>query len=127
MESERNGEKEFYIRAERFEHVIYDAGNDNRESKKDTPQIIEEINEYFKSVPHEDLKFSVEGMAEGFGINKKILYEWVKTDMEFSTTLERFKNIQENDPFKTDTVEDVQVSSMLMALILMETRDRHQK
>ena len=66
-------------------------------------------------------------MAEKFGINRKTLYEWVKTDPEFSGALELFKNIQENDPFKTDTVEDVQVSSMLMALILMETRDRHYK
>ena len=66
-------------------------------------------------------------MAENFGINRKILYKWVKTDTEFSATLERFKNIQENDPFKTDTAADIQVSGMLMALILMETRDRHNK
>src|SRR5688500_14156672 len=121
MESERKEEKVFYVRTDRIEHVIYEA-DANKEIKKDTPQVIEEINEYFKSLPYEDLKFSVEGMAEKFGINRKILYEWVKTDPEFCATLERFKNIQENDPFKTDTVEDIQVSAMMMALIIMETR-----
>lgn len=126
MESEGKGEKEFYIRAESLEHVIYDADDDNRERKKETPQIIEEINEYFKSAPYEGIEIStVEGMAEKFGIDKKALYEWAKTDPEFSGALERFKSIQENDPFKTDTVEDTQVSTMLMALILSETRDRH--
>lgn len=70
---------------------------------------------------------TVEGMAEKFGINRKTLYEWLKTDSEFSGALERFKKIQERDPFKTDTAADIQVSAMLMGLILSETRDRQYK
>ena len=71
--------------------------------------------------------FTVEGIAEGVGISKIILYECVKTDLEFSETLERLKNIQKNDTFKTGTFLDTQVNAMMIALLLMETRDRHYK
>ena len=80
MESEGKGEKEFYARADRFEHVIYEPGNDNSERKKDTPQIIEEINEYLKKDTIEDMEnFTVEAIAAKTGISKNILYEWVGT------------------------------------------------
>jgi len=32
---------------------------------------------------------------------------------------------QKNDPFKTGTEEDTFVNAMMVALLLMETRDRH--
>ena len=97
---------------------------------KRLPQIIEEINEYLQAIPSEDQdmgNFTVEGIAEGVGISKNILYEWVKTDSEFSETLERLKNVQQNDPFRTGTFFDTQVNAMMIALLLMGTRDRHYK
>ena len=98
------------------------------EEPKPSPQIIDEINEYLQAIPSKDenmRNFTVEGIAEGVGISKNILYEWVKTDSEFSETLERLKNVQKNDPSKTGTFFDTQVNAMMIALVLMETRDRH--
>jgi DNA-packaging protein gp3 len=93
-----------------------------------TPQIINEINEYLRKIPPEDHdmeNFTVEGIAEGIGVSKNILYGWVKTDTEFSETLGRLKNVQQNDPFKTGTFFDTQVNAMMIALLLMETKERH--
>ncbi len=97
---------------------------------KPTPQIIDEINEYLRAIPSEDEEmknFTIEGIAEGIGVSKNILYEWVKTDAEFSETLERLKNVQQNDPFRTGTFFDTQVNAMMIGFLLMETRDRHFK
>jgi len=41
--------------------------------------------------------------------------------------LKIIKDAQENDPFKTGTEEDVFVNAMLVALVVMETKDRHFK
>jgi hypothetical protein len=54
MEGGRKQKNVLYVRADTIKHVIYDAGGDG-DRKKDSPQIIEEINEYFNSVPHDDL------------------------------------------------------------------------
>jgi hypothetical protein len=66
-------------------------------------------------------------ISESIGISKKILYEWTESDTEFTTALGRLKDVQENDPLKTGTEEDYFVNSMMIALLLMETRDRHNK
>jgi hypothetical protein len=50
-----------------------------------------------------------------------------KNDNEFSDALERLKKAQENDPFKTGTDEDTYVASMMITLLLLETRNRHYK
>ena len=50
-----------------------------------------------------------------------------ETDSEFSGTLERLKDVQEKDPFKTGTDEDYFVNSMMIALVILETKDRHFK
>ena len=71
--------------------------------------------------------FTVERISESIGISKKILYEWTESDAEFTTALGRLKDVQENDPLKTGTEEDYFVNSMMIALLLMETRDRHNK
>ena len=60
-------------------------------------------------------------------LSKKILYEWAESDAEFTTAIRRLKDVQENDPLKTGTEEDYFVNSMMIALLLMETRDRHYK
>src|SRR6266511_3700901 len=102
----------------------------NEREPKPAPQIIDEINEYLQAIPSEDEEmknFTVEAIAEGIGVSKNILYEWVRTDTEFSETLERLKNVQQNDPFKTGTFFDTQVNAMMIAFLLMETRDRHFK
>jgi hypothetical protein len=97
---------------------------DNRE----TPQIINVLNENLKKDAPTDMEdFTVKRIAEKVGINKNILYEWVKSDSEFTTALGRLKDVQENDPFKTGTEEDYFVNSMMIALLLMETRNRHYK
>jgi len=115
-------------RRTRKPHIIYEAKNDEDEERENPPPIIEEINEYLTKDASPDLKyFTVEWIAEKAGINKNILYEWVKSDSEFATTLKRLKDVQENDPFKTGTEEDTFVNAMMIALVVMETRERHYK
>src|SRR5215216_1094355 len=88
-------------RRARPHHIIYEAGNDENEERENTPPIIAELNENFKRDATEGTKdFSVEWIAEKVGINKKILYEWADGDTEFTTALERLKEVQKNDPSK---------------------------
>ena len=97
-------------------------------NEREAPTIIDEINNYLgENFPEGRKKFTVEGIAEELGISKNILYEWLKSDSEFTTALERLKDVQKNDPFKTGTEEDAYVNSMMIAFLLMETRDRHYK
>ena len=95
---------------------------------RDTPQIIDVLNENLKrDAPLEMKDFTVEGIAQKIGISKNILYEWVQADTEFANALERIKTIQQNDPFKTGTIEDSHINAMVIAFVLLETRDRHYK
>lgn len=109
-------------------HVIYEAANNKDEERENIPPVIAELNENLKKDAPEDMKqFTVERISESIGINKKILYEWAESDSEFTTAIERLKDVQKDDPFKTGTEEDYFVNSMMIALLLMETRDRHSK
>src|SRR5688572_29966126 len=115
-------------RRQRQFHVIYEAPKDEGEEQEETPPIISELNENLKKDAPGDLKsFTVERISESIGISKKILYEWTESDTEFTTALGRLKDVQENDPLKTGMEEDYFVNSMMIALLLMETRERHFK
>jgi hypothetical protein len=89
---------------------------------KETPRIISELNAIFKPT-----NITVEWIAGKVGISKNILYEWVKTDTELSDALGHFKTLQEEDPFKTGTVEDSWIYSLVIAFILAEMRERYFK
>jgi len=109
-------------------HIVYEASDHENEEREGIPPILVGLNENLKKDPPEDMKdFTVEEIAERAGINKNILYEWVKSDSEFTTALERLKEVQENDPFKTRTDEDFFVNSMMIALLILETKNRHYK
>jgi hypothetical protein len=115
-------------RRQRQFHVIYEAPKDEGEEHEETPSIISELNEKLKKDAPSDMKsFTVERISESIGISKKILYEWTESDAEFTTALGRLKDVQENDPLKTGTEEDYFVNSMMVALLLLETRERHHK
>jgi hypothetical protein len=115
-------------RRTRNPHIIYEAPNDESKEQENIPPIIMALNEHLKMDTREGMRdFTVEWLAERVGISKNILYEWTENDTEFTTALERLKNVQENDPFKTGTEEDTFVNSMMIALVLMETRERHFK
>jgi len=88
--------------------------------QKETPQIITDLNARFSST-----EVTVEKIAEKIGISQNMLYEWVRTDAELSEALERVKTLQEEDPFKTGTVEDTWIGSLVIAFILTETRGKH--
>jgi hypothetical protein len=109
----------------RQSHVIYEAPKDESEDQEETPSIISELNENLKKDAPCDMKgFTVERISESIGVSKTVLYEWTESDAEFTTALGRLKDVQENDPLKTGTEEDYFVNSMMIALLLMETRDR---
>jgi hypothetical protein len=126
--SEIKGEKVFLAKHDGLAHTIYESAADEEKPEKTTPPIIDEINEYLmENSPAESEDFTVERIAERTGINKSILYEWLEKDSEFTTALEQLKEVQKNDPFKTGTEEDTYVISMMIALLLLETRERHHK
>jgi hypothetical protein len=107
-------------------HVIYEAPKDEGEEQEETPPIIVKLNENLKRDVTKGMKdFSVEWIAERAGIARNTLYEWVKHDTEFIEDLERLNDAQKNDPFKTGTEEDTFVNSMMVALLLLETKNRH--
>jgi hypothetical protein len=107
-------------------HVIYEAPKDEGEDQEETLPTIAVLNENLKKDAPGDMKsFTVERISESIGISKKILYQWAESDVEFTTALGRLKDVQENDPLKTGTEEDYFVNSMMIALLLMETRERH--
>src|SRR5215216_3838498 len=113
-------------RRTRKTHIIYEAAQDEGKEQENTPPIIAELNENLKMDTQEGVRdFTVEWLAERVGISKNILYEWAGSDMEFTTALDRLKDVQENDPFKTGTEEDTYVNAMIIALLLLDTRERH--
>lgn len=88
-------------------------------SRVQQPQIITELNANLGSI-----ETTVERIAEKVGISKGTLYRWVRNDSEFLEALEIIKEVQKDDPFKTGTEEDARVNEMIVALLLLETRDR---
>jgi transposase-like protein len=126
--SEIKGEKVFLVKHDGLKHTIYESAEEGEKPKKDTPQIIDQINSSLKKpMPGNSYFPTVESIARKFGVNERTLYEWVKNDPEFAEALERLKKAQENDPFKTGTDEDTYVSAMLVTFLLLETRNRHFK
>ncbi len=117
-----------YVKDEGLTHVVYDGKENEEEPKEITPQIIQELNEHLKEGLPDDLEApTVEGIARKLGVNKKTLYGWVKNDQEFSKTLERLNTVQKDDPFKTGSIEDSQVNTMMIALLLIERLETKSK
>ncbi len=115
-------------RRSRKPHIIYEAKDNEGEEQEKIPPIIADLNENLKKdVPEVMSAFTVEWIAEKAGIKKNILYEWGESDTEFTTALERLKDVQENDPLKKGTEEDTFVNAMMIALVLLETKDRKLK
>lgn len=83
------------------------------------PQIISELNANLVGS-----ELTVEKLAENIGINKATLYRWVKNDAEFTEALEIVKELQQDDPFKTGTVEDSGVNAIIIYWLLLETMNR---
>ena len=90
-----------------------------REQEKQ-PQIISDLN---ANLGTGDI--TVESLAEKLGITTHTLYRWVQRDAEFSEALEIIKEVQKDDPFKTGGPEDGMVNAGIIALLLLETKDRH--
>ena len=110
-------------RRTRIPRTIYEAPRD--EETESIPPIIAELNENLTANAPESMKaFTVEQIAERAGISRKTLYEWVESDAEFTTALGRLRDVHENDPLKTGAEEDYFVNSMMIALLLFETRSR---
>ena len=109
-------------------HIVYEAGKEWEGELEKRPSIIAELNENLKEQAPDGMKdFSVEWIAERAGINRKMLYDWVDSDTEFTGALEQLNYVQKNDPFKTGTEEDTFINGMTIALFLLETRERHNK
>jgi transposase-like protein len=89
-----------------------------REQEK-KPQIIETLNANLGAG-----EITVESLAEKLGISSNTLYEWVRHDNEFSEALEIINEVQKDDPFRTGRPEDSMVNAGIIALLLLETKER---
>ena len=88
-------------------------------SQPKPPQIISELN---ANLGAGDI--TVESLAEKLGINTNTLYRWVEHDSQFSDALKIIHEVQKDDPFKTGEPEDSMVNAGIIALLLLETKDR---
>ena len=92
---------------------------------KERPEIIAQFNRALREETKRDIKIpTVESIAAKIGISKRILYSWIQYDPQFRRELERLKGVQENDPFKTGDELDVMVDGSMIALLLIETKNR---
>jgi hypothetical protein len=91
-------------------------------SQEKRPQIISDLNTNLGTG-----EITVESLAEKLGINDATLCRWVRNDAEFVEALEIIKEVQKDDPFKTGGPEDGMVNAGIIALLLLETKDRHFK
>ena len=95
------GEKVFLVKHDGLEHTIFESADDDEKPNKVSPTIIDEINENIRKRPLGDLeKFTFERIAAKVGINEKVLSEWLESDPEFTTALERLKDAQKTIPLK---------------------------
>lgn len=115
-----------FVKHDGLEHTIYESSTGDE--KQATPPIIDAVNKNLKIDTSENAEdFTLEKIAAKAGISENVLHEWIENDPEFTTALERLINAQKNDPLKTGTEEDTFVNSMMVALLLLETKDRHFK
>ena len=98
-----------------------------KENQPKQPDIFVEVNVYLEAKTVLDSEIpTIQGIAEKFGINEKSLNAWLKTDEEFKTGLERLIKIQDEN-LVSDPEFDNRADVMLVALFLLETRNRQQK
>ena len=96
-----------------------------QERDKLEPTIIDEINQSLRDEALKDVKVpTVESIAEKIGISKRTLYDWLENDKEFKETLGRLKEVQANDPFRDGSEMDLNVDASMIALVIMETKER---
>jgi AraC-like DNA-binding protein len=82
--SEIKGHKVFLLKHDGLKHTIYESRSEEEKHKKDTPQIIDEINQYLKEPMPENVEIpTVENIAQRVGINRKTLYKSVKMILSF--------------------------------------------
>ena len=83
------------------------------------PQIIADLN---TNLGAGDI--TVESLAEKIGISEATLYRWVRNDAEFVEALEIIIEVQKDDPFRTGGPEESMVNAGIIALLLLETKER---
>ena len=84
------------------------------------PQIIADLNTNLG--PGET---TVDSLAEKIGISETTLYRWVRSDAEFVEALEVIKEVQIDDPSKAGGPEDGMANAGIIALLLLETKERY--
>ena len=101
--------------------VIYPNGDEPEKQ----PDIIAEVNAYLEanSLLHSEVP-TIQRIAEELGISEANLDEWVKTDEEFKGGLEKLTKIQDENLF-SEPEFDNRTDVMLVALFLLETKNRH--
>jgi hypothetical protein len=102
--------------------VIYPNDDDPRDKQ---PDIFVEVNAYLEAKTHlgEELP-TIQGIAEKLGITDLTLRTWEHFDEEFKEGLERFTKLQ-NINLLDDEYIGNRADAMLLALVLLETKKRH--
>jgi hypothetical protein len=97
------------------------------EREPQRPDPLMEVNAYLEAKTMLDSEIpTIQRIAEELGIPEENLNEWVKSDGEFKTGLERLSKIQDENLF-SEPEFDNRADVMLVALFLLETKNRHEK
>jgi hypothetical protein len=97
---------------------------------KERPQpskLLMEVNAYLEAKTLLDSEIpTIQAIAKELKIPEGHLNDWLKQDSEFKSGLERLTKIQDDNLF-SDPAFDNRADVMLVALVLLETRNRHSK
>jgi hypothetical protein len=98
-------------------------GDDERKPKR---HILDTVNDRLRVNNTEEDELTIQGIAGKLGIDTRELYKWAESDLDFKEGLERYKTLQDVDLFKDDNLGN-RADGMIIALLLLETKKRHEK
>jgi hypothetical protein len=91
------------------------------------PDLLMEVNAYLEAKTMLDTEIpTIQRIAEELGIEENDLKAWIKTDDEFRGGLEKLTKIQDENLF-SEPEFDNRADVMLVALVLLETKNRYNK
>jgi hypothetical protein len=102
--------------------VIYPNDDDPRKEIRTT---IESVNKHLLGNTKDGQEiYTVEGIAEKFGIDNQTLESWTVNDAEFLGGLKRYNELQDQGIFEPEEFGN-RADAMVIAMLISETKSRY--